>query len=176
MDIETRRVRKLLSNWSLIPSHYEKTKGGFLNDNLVITADSGKYVLRKVTHFKNLEGIKQEIEHLRYLKDRNFEYETPDPVMTAKKNYFIKYQDRYFWLYKYIDGEIKQKTTDGDLKQIAVMMTKYHSLIKGSKFESDIEMKDPFFKNAILNESNRLKSVILAKKKKMRKTRSFSMN
>ena len=96
--------------------------------------------------------------------------------MTAKKNYFIKYQDRYFWLYKYIDGEIKQKTTDGDLKQIAVMMTKYHSLIKGSKFESDIEMKDPFFKNAILNESNRLKSVILAKKKKMRKTRSFSMN
>jgi Ser/Thr protein kinase RdoA (MazF antagonist) len=173
MVLNAKEIRELLSNWSLVPLRCERSEGGHINDNLFVYTQGGKYVLRRLTRFKRPAGLRLELDQLRYLKKKGFGYEIPSPVKDSRGRYFTKYKGGYYWLYPYIDGEVRNRITRSGLKQIAGMMAEYHSLIRSSRFAAKGGMKDPFFKRAILKRAALARSEILARGKPDLEERAF---
>jgi Ser/Thr protein kinase RdoA (MazF antagonist) len=165
MSLNADETGDLLANWSLVPLRCERSRGGHINDNLFVETASGRYVLRRLTRFKKLAGLRLELDQLRYLKERGFGYEVPSPVANSRGGYFVKYKGGYYWLYPYIEGKIRKRISRGGLRQVARMMAEYHSLIRGSRFASKSGMRDPFFKRAILRRAAEARSSILAERK-----------
>lgn len=173
MGLNFDETRELLANWSLVPLRSERSTGGHINDNLFVHTRKGKYVLRRLTRFKKLAGLRLEFDQLRYLRKRGFGYEVPSPVANSRGGYFVRYKGGHYWLYPYIEGEIRKRISRDGLGQVARMMAEYHSLIRNSRFASKSGMRDPFFKRAILRRAAMARYEILANRKTDQSERAF---
>lgn len=176
MDLNTQNLKRLLSRWSLTPLSYRIAEGGIVNNNTIVDTPSGRYVLREVNQFKNLKGLKLEFDYLDYLKNSGFKYEIPEPMKCVNGKKFTRYRGRYFWLYKYIEGTIKDRLTAEEIRKVADMMVKYHKIVIGSRFAVQGKMRDPLFRNAIMDQSKKLKKRAIRARVNDKVDRAFLQN
>ncbi|MDE1827742.1 MAG: phosphotransferase [Candidatus Micrarchaeota archaeon] len=152
---------EIMSKWGISIKGYTVVTKGIVNTNWIIISSEGKFVLRRLSHFKNLKSLGLEISYLHDLKNHNFPYQIPIPIKNRNERFFLTYKRQYFWLYKYIPGSFKNQLNKLELNELAIMMKKYHNIVKISRFNKIKKPEvDPFFRNAILRESLRLKKLI----------------
>ena len=91
--MDKREIKTLLGNWDIGELvSCRRAEKGVVNINWIVKTTQGKYVLRKVTHFTNIEGLKFEVNYLTYLKKHKFPYTIPVPIKTKNKENFLKFK------------------------------------------------------------------------------------
>lgn len=174
MKLTKSEIDEILSNWSIASYKYKVLKGGVVNNNWVIHTGKKKFVLREVSRFKDKRSLKFEFECLNYLKVNGFKYNIPLPVNTKYKTEFIKYKEKLFWLYEYIDGQIKKELSLQNIRAVAKMMAEYHEISMKKKSRGiRNSTTDPFFKKSILKFSLNMESVASKKKTKDKEDNDF---
>lgn len=168
------KLDKIISLWDigkLISS--KKTDKGVSNHNWIIKTDKGNYILRKVNKEKKLKELQFELEYLTFLKNKDFKYEIPSPLKNKKGDFFIKIENNFYWIYKFISGEIIPKFGYSNLKECARMMAEYHKIIEKSKLNNKKGYGDVFNRKPVLSELQEFYDNILKKSKQDRKEKIF---
>lgn len=174
MELTKLKIDSIVSNWSITDYKYKTLKGGVVNNNWIIDTGKSKFVLREVSRFKDKKSLKFEFDYLKYLKDNGFRYKIPVPVLNKQKTEFITFNGKLFWLYEYIDGQIRKYLSLKDITAVAKMMAEYHGLsVKKKSRGIRKSTADPFFKNAILNFSSDMESIATKKKIKNKEDIEF---
>ena len=65
-----------------------------------------------------------------YLKKKKFPYEVPHAIKNNKGGYLSSVKGRKFWIYNFIEGEIKKEVTLKEFKEIAKALALYHNMIE----------------------------------------------
>ncbi len=174
MGLTKSEIGRVLSNWGIVSYKYSALKGGVVNNNWIIANGKDRFVLREVSRFKDKKSLEFEFECLKYLKSKGFIYKIPIPVLSTQKTEFITYNGKLFWLYKYIDGQVRKNLNLQELKVVAKMMAEYHELaIRKNSVGIRKSTSDPFFKKAILGFALEMESVASEKKKKNKEDTDF---
>ena len=174
MELDKLKIDSIVSNWSITDYKYKTLKGGVVNNNWIIDTGKAKFVLREVSQFKDKKSLKFEFDYLKYLKDNGFRYKIPVPVPNKQKTEFITFNGKLFWLYEYIDGQIRKDLGLKDINAVAKMMAEYHALsVKRKSRGIRKSTTDPFFKKAILDFSLDMKSTAAKKKTKNKEDVEF---
>ncbi len=92
-----------------------------VNCNFILRTVHEKYVLRQVshTHHKTPRDLEFELAYLEYLKGASFPYYIPSPIATTKGRFFVTVQGHYYWLYKFLEGNVVEKLKEPHLAQLA---------------------------------------------------------
>jgi len=103
--MDQKEIKMLLENWDIGKLvSCRRLEKGVVNINWIVKTSQGKYVLRKIVHFTNIEDLKFELDYLIYLKEHNFPYRIPVPIKTKNKEDFFEFKSSCFWLYEYVEG------------------------------------------------------------------------
>jgi len=171
--MDQKEIKMLLENWvigKLVSCR--RLEKGVVNVNWIVKTSQGKYVLRKIVHFTNVEDLKFELNYLIYLKERNFPYKIPVPIKTKNKEDFLKFKGSYFWLYEYIEGICIERFGYSELRECAKMMAIYHKIIVSSGLNNK-HGSEVFRRESVLKELEKSRARILKKDKQDRKDRIF---
>lgn len=108
-------------------------KEGWVNYNYYIQAKEGKFVLQlfgvPVTE-KKLEKTRNVHKCLLHLKERNFPYKIPEPVLNKQGERVTIKGNKGAWLYPYIEGNLKRKINNKQLEEIGSVLAQLHRLLK----------------------------------------------
>jgi len=171
--MDKREIKTLLGNWDIGELvSCRRAEKGVVNINWIVKTTQGKYVLRKVTHFTNIEGLKFEVNYLTYLKKHKFPYTIPVPIKTKNKENFLKFKGSYFWIYEYIEGRDIKRFGYSELRECARMMAIYHKIVESSGLDNK-KGSEVFNRKSILKELQKFRTQILEKSKLERKDRIF---
>jgi len=150
--MDKKKIARIVNAWGIKNFSFKPLKGGMVNENFLIDSDIGKYVLRKLGFLKGLAGLKKELGYLLYLSRSRFKYEVPTPLYTTNNKLFVENAGSVFWLYRYIEGNVKNNVGYNQIGEIAKMTLEYHHLTKlYKKIHVRSATKDPFFKKGIRN-------------------------
>jgi len=148
-------IKEVLSNWDIGKVKSIKlSKKGVVNYNWFIKTDKGEFFLRKFMGNHSLEDLKFEIDYLKKLKTRGFNYKTPSPIVSKEGNFLIKYKNRYFWLDNFIEGKIKTRFGKEELTELARMLSQYHNILEKLKIRCKRTDNKDFGRKIVLNEMN----------------------
>jgi len=114
-----------------------------------------------------------ELAYLEYLKGASFPYYIPSPIATTKGRFFVTVQGHYYWLYKFLEGNVVERLKEPHLAQLAEMMGKYHLLIERSDLNNGKPASDLYNRTATLKEIEEYRKEILRKNKANRKESTF---
>lgn len=164
-------IARIVSAWGIKSFSFRPLNGGMVNENFFIGSDTGTYVLRKLGFLKGLKGLKKELDYLLYLNNQRFKYKVPTPLYITNNALFVENGGHVFWLYRYIDGTIKDNTSYDQIEEIARMTSDYHRLTKSyKKIRVRSATRDPFFRKGIRKFSLSLmpkRSMVLKQEDKM---------
>ena len=148
---------------------------GVVNRNFIVGTHYGKYVLRQVSraHHQTPRDLEFELSYLDYLKHAGFRYEIPSAIATTKGSLFVTVQGHYYWLYKFLEGNVVEKLDDSHLAQLAKMMAEYHLLIERSALNNGKPESDLYNIAATLKEIEEYRTETLRKNKINRNERTF---
>ncbi len=159
MYIRRKDLNAILEAYGITPHSCTKTARGLVNYNWIVDAGKNKYILRG-SRFKKRKELEFEIKYLNYLKTHGFEYQIPSAVRSRAGHFVKEFSGINFWVYTYIDGEFKRHPERQELRAIAVMMGKYHTILEQSQFGVS-HKKDIIRMNSIITgikrQSNRLR-------------------
>jgi Ser/Thr protein kinase RdoA (MazF antagonist) len=167
-------VARLVDEWcvgSLVG--HERAEKGVANVNWVVRTVEGKYVLRKVVHVENAADLNFELDYLTFLKEQGFAYKVPAPLRTKKNSSFLRFKGFCFWLYEWIDGEIRGTFGHSELRECAKMMTSYHSIVEESGLDNQRGVGSVFNREPVLRELNMFVGQISERQKQDRKDEIF---
>ncbi len=174
MPLNKSEFDAILYKWSITNYKYRALKAGVVNNNWIIETGKGRFVLREVSRFKDKKSLEFEFDYLNYLKSRGFKYKIPVPILSTQKTEFVVHNKKLFWLYGYINGQIRKELSLQDVKAVAKMMSEYHELsVKKKSRGIRKSTTDPFFKKAILNFSLEMETVAARKKEKNKEDDAF---
>ncbi len=111
-------------------------------------------------HYKNSKDLEFEFSYLDRLRNDGFQYQVPLPVPSSSGKLYTRIRGHFYWLYKFIDGQVIDKPSLQQLRQLATMMAQYHHMIEESNLQNPILTPDLFNKGPILREMNRFRSEI----------------
>ncbi len=111
---------------------------GLLNSNYKLTTDKGVYVIRFIgmdmnAWKKNLTKLEENV--LLHLHKKNFPYEISVPLQNKNEKYLSKSNEKYYSIYKYIEGKNPRRLNDAQLKEVAKAVATYYKTIKDLKIE-----------------------------------------
>ena len=147
-----------------------------MNRNFILTTNAGKYVLRQVlshSHYRRSSDLEFELSYLNYLRKAGFPYAVPSAIPTRTRKLFAKLRQRYFWLYKFIEGRVIEKLNESHFAQIAKMMGTYHRLIERSGLNNGKPAEDLYGRTSTLNEMESYRSEILQEHRMTREDTTF---
>jgi homoserine kinase type II len=171
-----REIEDAISAWSIGHlSSCRLVKRGMVNRNFILRTSQGKYVLRQVshTHHNTPRDLKFELAYLDYLRQARFPYNVPSPIATKKGSLFVTVQGHYYWLYKFLEGNVVEKLNEPRLAQLAKMMAEYHLLIERSDLNNGKPASDLYNRAATLDEIEGYGRETLRKNKINRNERTF---
>jgi Ser/Thr protein kinase RdoA (MazF antagonist) len=90
----------------------------------------------------------------------------PAPVPTASGLLFKNIRGHYYWIYKYIDGEVIENLNRSHLVKLARMMAEYHLVIEKAGLENRIGPSDVFSRGYVLKEMGGFRREILRETKR----------
>jgi homoserine kinase type II len=119
-------------------------KGGLWNYNYIVKTDKGEFIAR-FSSFE-LDNDKKErlftqFKVLNYLDNQGFEYSVPVPIESINKKYLECIGEDHCWVYKKIEGEVKNRGLELDLNEVASLIARYHRKVKALNLSS---VKDTF--------------------------------
>lgn len=151
----------------------KQAEKGVVNVNWIVKTTRGKYVLRKVTHFRNACDLSFELDYLTYLKEHGFAYKVPTPIKTRESSNFLRLNESCFWLYEWIDGRIIKKFGYPELRECAKMMANYHAIIERSSLDNQKGGGCVFNREPVLEELEMFVEQVSKKHKQDRKDKIF---
>ncbi|MFA5992700.1 MAG: phosphotransferase [Candidatus Pacearchaeota archaeon] len=111
-------------------------KGGWINYNFDLKTDKGRFIIRvlsyKMTKKRKFEK-QEEFKLLNFINNSNFSYKTPLPIKNRNESYFSKINGRYYWVYKWIEGEHAKKNEDKNIEDVAKALAIYHKSVLNFK-------------------------------------------
>jgi len=147
-----------------------------VNRNFILTTNAGKYVLRQVlshSHYRRSSDLEFELSYLNYLRKAGFPYAVPSAIPTRTRKLFAKLRQRYFWLYKFIEGRVIEKLNESHFAQLTRMMGTYHQLIEKSRLDNEEPSLDLYGRHSTLKEIESYGLEILRKHRKTREDITF---
>lgn len=146
-------ILKTLKNWDIGKVvDIKNLDKGAVNNNWMIKTKDKKYVFRKFNKEHTDSALRFELSYLSYLKDRKFPYKIPAPIPTKDKKKFLKIKNNLFWLYYFIDGNHTNKSGRKELSEIALMMTRFHNILEGAKFNNEKPKEKDYGRKGIIKE------------------------
>ncbi len=166
MESGKNEIMKILCNWDIEPVSFKKAEIGDSNC-WIVQAKDGKYVLKSKTHFHNeakpqIEDVSEldfERKYLQFLKDNGFPFELPIPIKAKNGSYFLEIGRGFYWLYRYIEGVIKERFNGEEIGKVARMMAQYHSIVEDSDMENDAQPEEAFAAEYLANRLEELQNV-----------------
>ncbi len=165
MKLSSKELQEILSNWNIGEVlRYSNAEKGEVNHNWIVKTKRGKFVLRKVSKYKQVKDLNFEFTYLNYLKNKGFPYRIPTPFLTVHKRYYMSHKNLMFWLYKFIEGKIIEKFRNKELAQVAKMMAQYHKIIESIKLYNGKPKAEDMMKNVVAKELRLFQKRILKAK------------
>ncbi len=159
-------IRKILDSWSLGSiKNIKKAKMGVVNHNWIIETSSGNYVLRILPKGKKLKDLMFELKYIDILSKEGFGYQLPYALKTKKGDEIIKSGENYIWLYRFIEGHVKNSFGEEELKEMGKMMANYHRILEKISLKNGAGKSKPYVKDLILKETEGFKKSIFNQKK-----------
>lgn len=139
----------------------KEEKGGLVNYNFLLVTEKGKFIVQflggEVNKYKK-RTLNLQFKVLDYLKKESFPYNIPTPIKNNKGKIISKVNQKYFWVYEYIEGEIIKSINLKQFKEIAKALAKYHNFVE------DLELKNNYNNSSefdwLLKQYDELKSKI----------------
>ena len=153
-------IRKILDSWSLGSiKNIKKAKMGVVNHNWIIETSSGNYVLRILPKGKKLKDLMFELKYIDILSKEGFGYQLPYALKTKKGDEIIKSGENYIWLYRFIEGHVKNSFGEEELKEMGKMMANYHRILEKISLKNGAGKSKPYVKDLILTDNLKGKTV-----------------
>ncbi len=161
MDLSNRDVENILKKYDIGSlQRFTRIKEGLVNFNWKIVTTKGNFVLRCIPELVELKDLLFEHLFLEKLKKSRFPYEITCPIRNRKRATYIVYKNRYFWIYKFIDGK-HIKLNGKNIVQVAKMMAIIHKKSSGMNMRYKKHWPDAFHPDWLIMD--------LKKKKRSRK-------
>ena len=106
---------------------------GLSNYNFDLTSKEGDFIIRFSSFKSNktqLDRLKLQTEAISFLNGRGFEYKIPVPIRNKKGSFISKIDDKYYWVYRKVAGEVYSDIKKMDIKQLAELIAKYHKIMR----------------------------------------------
>jgi homoserine kinase type II len=121
-------VQELVGQYGLggVRSVRRAQGGDEVNDNWIVRTATDTVVVRRVTNTRSLDHIRFEHSFIRALDREGFPYRLPKPLRTRAGRSVVTKDDKYVWLYSYIDGSEGQPSQTAVIAQMAHAMATAH--------------------------------------------------
>ncbi len=163
----TNSLKHILSNWSLgTVLSSTMIQQGDVNQNWMIVTSYDTFILKKVIFERTIPQLLFEFDYLEYLENQKFSYKIPKPLKTIHGQRFVEFQGFYYWIYRYIKGEIMKPLNLSNLREIAQMITKIHSILQSSDLDNNMLRDSQIAPTFVFNELIEFKIQITAKTNK----------
>jgi Ser/Thr protein kinase RdoA (MazF antagonist) len=124
-------IQELINEYGLgAVTAVRKPKGGSVNENWIVNTAKMEVVVRCVAEERSLNDIRFEHSFIRELSRSGLLYRLPKPLLNREANAVSVKNDRYFWLYEYIEGSALRSSRNYVIKQIAGAMASVHRAAK----------------------------------------------
>ncbi|MCW8965112.1 MAG: phosphotransferase [Candidatus Pacearchaeota archaeon] len=134
MELTDNELYEILNNYLLGElEDFSRINSGIVNDNWLIKTKDKKYILRCANKDKDSLGV--ELSFTKIIFENGFNYRVPLPIISNQKKPFVIYKEKLFWLYEFIDGEIKSELTSELVEEVAIMMANLHNIIEKSNLD-----------------------------------------
>lgn len=124
-------------------------------------------------HYRGPKDLEFEFRCLDRLRADGFPYKVPAPVPSISEKLFKNIRGRYYWVYKYIDGEVIENLDRSHIIQLAKLVATYHQKIEKSSLENHISPSDVFSRSHILKEMSGFRAELLRDRRRNRRDASF---
>jgi Ser/Thr protein kinase RdoA (MazF antagonist) len=140
-----KEVKKISKNYNLgYVNSIKVLEGGYINYNFELKTTQGNFIIRilgkKMTEVTK-KKLKKEFYILNYLSKTKFPCQIPLPLKNKHKKYISCFKNRYFWIYKKIEGKVCTRINKKKFFQIAMIVAEYNKLI----LDIELDKNDKFF-------------------------------
>ena len=115
----------ILKNYNLKLKLYKPFKTGYVQTNILLTTNKGKYVLRYYEH-RSKEYVVFEIDILNYFHKHN--YPCAMPVKNIQGKFIGKHKGKYYVLYNYIPGRHLKKLNKAQFHELVKHSALLHNI------------------------------------------------
>lgn len=140
MRLTKKEIQEICNNYKLgVANSFKLIKEGLQNHNYIVNTDKGKYITRIAgieLSDNQKEAIKLEFKVLVFLNKNKFPYKIPTPIKNRKGEEISIINQKYHWVYEFIEGEPPQnleKITNNEIKELAKALATYHKFVKNLK-------------------------------------------
>jgi Ser/Thr protein kinase RdoA (MazF antagonist) len=175
MRLNISQINSILANWGIRARSFDWMEEGYVNFNWKIDSDKGTFVLRG-TDTVDSDRLEFKQVYMRELKRKGFGYHIPQPILTKHHRLNTSFDNRLFWLYKYMHGEVRFDIGKKELGEVAKMIGAYHRIVpkldltESNKQQDDL---DSFRSRTILWNASTHLLHISRKKRKQEHDRIF---
>ncbi len=173
MKLSKKEIKEILNNWNLGKlESIEKIESGVVNHNWLVKSSEGQFILRRIRKDKKIDELEFELFYLNCLKENDFPYETPAPILTKDNKQYVE-ANGHFWAYRFIEGKYIKEFTENELKEEAKMMAAYHTLLEKANLDNKAIVLNDMGKSLVLEELNDFREKINSGKIKTEYNTSF---
>jgi len=157
--ISNAQFEKILSNYNLGEFTSATSFGnGCVQTNLLVKTTKGKFAFRLYEN-RSREYISFEVNILNYFNKHNFPCAMP--IRNIHGELISKFQNKYFSIFQYIEGNHIKKPTNSILPEIASKLAQLHNISKGYKpkyYEFRESHEPDFVRQTVKERSKKVKS------------------
>lgn len=135
-------IKEIGKKYNLVVNSFEGIPEGILNTNYLLYTDKGKFILRVLEGNRSFYSEKQELD---FLLELNRIIPCTIPYQTKNKECLIRYKDKLMSIFYYIDGKKIENITPNYLKQIGVLLGKFHNFSKGKIIDRKSRVDDIYY-------------------------------
>lgn len=149
----TEKLTRIASAWDVgnIESISALSKED-INTHWLVQTSEGRFILQQRKFAIDKRDLLFEIKYIHCLKNNLFPYELPMILLTTEGEPLQGYEENYYILYKYIDGEYRSIFNSLELDEVAFMMANYHNILLKVQLDNDQHYSDIYQKNALIEE------------------------
>ncbi len=141
MRLNISQINSILDSWGVRARSFSWMKEGYVNFNFRIESNKGEFVLRG-TDTVDVNRLTFKQRYMTELERHGFPYRVPRPIRTNGRRLNTTFDNRLFWLYRYMDGAVRFDLKEGDLKEVARMIGTYHRIVSKMRLEETNRQQD----------------------------------
>lgn len=145
-------INNIAKEYDLMVYSFKGIPEGILNTNYLLNTDKGKFILRVLEGNRSFNSEKEELDFLLQL---NGIIPCTIPYKTKSSEILIRYNSKLMSLFYYIDGEKIEEITPNYLKEIGILLGKFHKFSQNKIISRKTRIdENHYFKKLNLNSVN----------------------